>query len=45
MQIRNNIINGLAANASAGEPVNELFEEWRGGGPQIGNVTLIGVRH
>ena len=28
-----------------GERMNEIFEEWRGGGPQIDDVTLIGVRY
>jgi Serine phosphatase RsbU, regulator of sigma subunit len=28
-----------------GERLNEIFEEWRGDGPQIDDVTLIGVRY
>ncbi|HEX7494776.1 MAG TPA: YfiR/HmsC family protein [Bacteroidales bacterium] len=28
-----------------GERLNEIFEEWRGGSPQIDDVTLIGVRY
>jgi serine phosphatase RsbU (regulator of sigma subunit) len=27
-----------------GERLNEIFEEWRGDGPQIDDVTMIGVR-
>jgi hypothetical protein len=27
-----------------GERLNEIFEEWRGEGPQIDDVTMIGVR-
>jgi serine phosphatase RsbU (regulator of sigma subunit) len=27
-----------------GERLNEIFEEWRGGNPQVDDVTLIGVR-
>lgn len=28
-----------------GERLNEIFEEWRGDGPQVDDVTLIGVRY
>ena len=28
-----------------GERLNEIFEEWRGDGPQIDDVTLIGIRY
>ncbi len=28
-----------------GERLNEIFEEWRGEGPQVDDVTLIGVRY
>ncbi|HZY25843.1 MAG TPA: YfiR/HmsC family protein [Bacteroidales bacterium] len=28
-----------------GERLNEIFEEWRGDGPQIDDVTIIGVRY
>ena len=28
-----------------GERLNEIFEEWRGGSPQIDDVTLIGIRY
>jgi serine phosphatase RsbU (regulator of sigma subunit) len=28
-----------------GERLNEIFEEWRGGNPQVDDVTLIGVRY
>lgn len=28
-----------------GEKLNEIFEEWRGEGPQIDDVTMIGVRY
>jgi serine phosphatase RsbU (regulator of sigma subunit) len=28
-----------------GERLNEIFKEWRGDGPQIDDVTLIGVRY
>lgn len=28
-----------------GERLNEIFEEWRGDGPQIDDVTMIGVRY
>jgi serine phosphatase RsbU (regulator of sigma subunit) len=28
-----------------GERLNEIFEEWRGEGPQIDDVTMIGVRY
>jgi serine phosphatase RsbU (regulator of sigma subunit) len=28
-----------------GEKLNEIFEEWRGDGPQIDDVTMIGVRY
>lgn len=28
-----------------GEKMNEIFEEWRGEGPQIDDVTMIGVRY
>jgi len=28
-----------------GERLNDIFEEWRGGSPQIDDVTLIGVRY
>ncbi len=27
-----------------GEELNEIFEEWRGDGPQIDDMTLIGIR-
>ena len=27
-----------------GEELNEIFEEWRGDGPQIDDLTLIGIR-
>jgi serine phosphatase RsbU (regulator of sigma subunit) len=28
-----------------GERLNEIFEEWRGGSPQIDDVTIIGIRY
>jgi serine phosphatase RsbU (regulator of sigma subunit) len=28
-----------------GERLNEIFDEWRGDGPQVDDVTLIGVRY
>jgi len=28
-----------------GERLNEIFEEWRGAGPQIDDMTMIGVRY
>ena len=28
-----------------GERLSEIFEEWRGGNPQVDDVTLIGVRY
>jgi len=28
-----------------GERLNEIFEEWRGDGPQVDDVTVIGVRY
>jgi hypothetical protein len=28
-----------------GIKLSEIFEEWRGSGPQIDDVTLIGVRY
>jgi serine phosphatase RsbU (regulator of sigma subunit) len=28
-----------------GERLSEIFEEWRGDGPQIDDVTMIGVRY
>jgi serine phosphatase RsbU (regulator of sigma subunit) len=28
-----------------GEKLNEIFEDWRGDGPQIDDVTMIGVRY
>jgi serine phosphatase RsbU (regulator of sigma subunit) len=28
-----------------GERLNEIFEEWRGDGPQVDDVTIIGVRY
>jgi len=28
-----------------GERLNEIFEEWRGDGPQIDDMTMIGVRY
>ena len=28
-----------------GERLNEIFEEWRGDGPQIDDLTLIGIRY
>ena len=28
-----------------GEKLNDIFEEWRGGNPQVDDVTLIGVRY
>jgi len=28
-----------------GERLSEIFEEWRGGSPQVDDVTLIGVKY
>ncbi len=46
MQLRETLVqmDGLSM-LKQGERMNEIFEEWRGGGPQIDDVTLIGVRY
>jgi serine phosphatase RsbU (regulator of sigma subunit) len=28
-----------------GEKLSEIFEEWRGGTPQVDDVTVIGIRY
>jgi hypothetical protein len=46
MQIRETLvaIAGMSM-LKQGERLNEIFEEWRGDGPQIDDVTMIGVRY
>ena len=46
MQLRETLVSmaGLPM-LKQGERLNEIFEEWRGDGPQIDDVTMIGVRY
>jgi serine phosphatase RsbU (regulator of sigma subunit) len=46
MQLRETLVQiGGLTMLQQGERMNQIFEEWRGGGPQIDDVTLIGVRY
>ena len=45
-QLRETLIsmNGMPM-LRQGERLNEIFEEWKGDGPQIDDVTIIGIRY
>ncbi len=46
MQLRETLVSMAGMPMlKQGERMNEIFEEWRGDGPQIDDVTLIGVRY
>jgi serine phosphatase RsbU (regulator of sigma subunit) len=46
MQLRETLVSMTGMSMlKQGERLNEIFEEWRGDGPQIDDVTMIGVRY
>ena len=46
MQLRETLVSIAAMPMlQQGERLNEIFEEWRAGSPQIDDVTLIGIRY
>jgi serine phosphatase RsbU (regulator of sigma subunit)/flagellin-like hook-associated protein FlgL len=46
MQLRETLVSMAGMPMlKQGERLNEIFEEWRGDGPQIDDVTMIGVRY